>query len=268
MLSQPPVHLHRHRVADQIVEDLRAQILDGRLADGTKLPSEKELAAHYDVSGPTIREAVRVLTAMGLINLRNGARATVTAQTGPLLAMALASVVQFEKLGARDVLGLLGALHAYAAELAAEQAAEEEIARLREAAELTRDLTGPTAVAALRTYFRTLAEVSHNPLLAALCTCITDFQLGLASEMLDKRPDGWSRIAGSVADLRVQIVDAIAARDGALAAQLVRDYHRRVVERIQSLPEAERLRADDPGLNVALSRWLATNVGLATSAPR
>ena len=254
-------------MADQIVEDLRAQILDGRLANGSKLPSEKELAAHYDVSGPTIREAVRVLTAMGLLNLRNGARATVTAQTGPLLALSLASVVQFEKLGARDVLGLLGVLQAYAAELAAQEASEEEIARLREAAEGTREVTELSAVEALRTYFGLLAEFSHNPLLAALCTCISDFQVGLATEMLGERPDGWSKIAGSVTDLRLQIVDAIAARDGALSAQLVRDYHRRVVERIQSLPEAERLRADDPGLSVALSRWLATNVGLATSAP-
>jgi DNA-binding FadR family transcriptional regulator len=255
-------------VADQIVEDLRAQILDGRLANGSKLPSEKELAAHYDVSGPTIREAVRVLTAMGLLNLRNGARATVTAQTGPMLAMALASVVQFEKLGARDVLGLLGVLQSYAAELAAQEASDEEVTRLREAAELTRDLTGPGGGAALRTYFGLLAEFSHNPLLAALCTCITDFQLGLAAEMLGERPDGWSRIAGSVTDLRVQIADAVAARDAALAAQLVRDYHRRVVELIQSLPEAERLRKDDPGLSIALSRWLATNVGLAPGTPR
>ena len=255
-------------MADQIVEDLRAQILDGRLANGSKLPSEKDLAAHYDVSGPTIREAVRVLTAMGLLNLRNGARATVTAQTGPLLALALASVVQFEKLGARDVLGLLGVLQAYAAELAAQQASDEEIARLREAAELTREVTELSAVEALRTYFGLLAEFSHNPLLAALCTCITDFQLGLAAEMLGERPDGWGKIAGSVTDLRLEIVDAVAARDGALAAERVRDYHRRVVALIQSLPEAERLREDDPGLSAALSRWLTTNVGLATGTPR
>lgn len=68
-LSQPSAKLYRGRVADQIVEDLRSQILSGALPDGTRLPSERELAAHYDVSG-RIREAVRVLAAMGLLNTR------------------------------------------------------------------------------------------------------------------------------------------------------------------------------------------------------
>src|SRR6202163_1754931 len=113
-MSQPSAKLYRGRVADQIVEDLRSQILSGALPDGARLPSERELAAHYDVSGPTIREAIRVLTAMGLLNTRNGSRTTVTADADTLLAMSISSVVQFEKMGAGDVLGLLGALNAYA----------------------------------------------------------------------------------------------------------------------------------------------------------
>ena len=262
-LSQPPANLRRHRVADQIVEDLRTQILSGALADGSKLPSEKDLAAHYDVSGPTIREAVRVLTAMGLLDLRNGARATVTARTKPLLAMSLAAVVQFERMDAGDVLGLLGALQAYAAELAVQSASDEEIAGLREAAELTMNASGSASGAALRAFFGTLAELSHNPLLTALCTCITDFHLGLAGEVLGEHPEGWGKIAGSVAETRMRIVEAIADRDSVRATRLVRAYHQRVVELIQSLPEAERLRADDPGLSAALGRWLSANVGLA-----
>ncbi|MDT7642176.1 MAG: GntR family transcriptional regulator, transcriptional repressor for pyruvate dehydrogenase complex, partial [Pseudonocardiales bacterium] len=101
-MSQPSVKLYRGRVADQIVDDLRGQILSGALPDGVQLPSERELASHYDVSGPTVREAVRVLTAMGLLNTRNGSRTTVTARGDAMLAMSIASVVQFEKTGAGD----------------------------------------------------------------------------------------------------------------------------------------------------------------------
>jgi DNA-binding FadR family transcriptional regulator len=43
-------------LADQIVEDLRAQILNGALADGTRLLSELELAARYGARAATIRE--------------------------------------------------------------------------------------------------------------------------------------------------------------------------------------------------------------------
>src|ERR1700760_1900769 len=119
-MSPPSLRLSRGRVADQIVEDLRVQILSGALPDGARLPSERELAAQYDVSAPTVREAVRVLTAMGLLNTRNGSRTTVTARGDTLLAMSISSVVQFEKATAADVFGLLGTLYSYAAELAVE----------------------------------------------------------------------------------------------------------------------------------------------------
>src|SRR3979411_647585 len=124
-MSQPSAKLYRGRVADQIVDDLRGQILSGALPDGARLPSEREVAAHYDVSAPTIRESVRVLTAMGLLSTRNGSRTTVTAQGDALLAMSIASVVQFEKMSAADVLGLLEALYTYAVEQAVQRASAE-----------------------------------------------------------------------------------------------------------------------------------------------
>ena len=268
MSSMPaPAPVERRRVADQIVEDLRTQILEGKLPDGSKLPSERVLAAHYDVSGPTIREAVRVLTAMGLVRMRNGARATVTAQGGALLALSISSVVQFEKISAREVLGLLGALNAYAAELAAQHATEAEVAELKAAAERTREDAGVQRRAAdLKAYFGKLAELSHNPLLAALCGCITEIQLGLAGEMASDDESNWGRVSDSVAEMRMDIADAIAEHDGIRAVSLVREYHRRVVDHIQSLPRAQELAATDPGLSTVLARWLNENIGLATQS--
>jgi DNA-binding FadR family transcriptional regulator len=259
-----PAPVTRRRVADQIVEDLRARILDGTLADGSKLPAERELAAHYDVSPPTIREAVRVLTAMGLIRMRNGARATVTAQGGSLLALSISSVVQFEKMGARDVLGLLGALNAYAAELAVQHATAEELAEFKDAAQRTLEPGDVRAsITALKAYFGKLAEISHNPLLAALCGCITEIQLGLAAAVAGSGQEGWGSVTMSVAEMRVEIADALAERDGIRAVSLVRDYHRRVVDRVQALPRAKELADDDPGLRHMLASWLNENVRLA-----
>jgi DNA-binding FadR family transcriptional regulator len=265
---QDPAPVTRRRVADQIVEDLRARILDGTLPDGTKLPAERELAAHYDVSAPTVREAVRVLTAMGLIRMRNGARATVTAQGGSLLALSISSVVQFEKMEPRDVLGLLGALNAFAAELAVQHASDAELAEFRSAADRT---LAPgdvrTSIASLKAYFGKLAEISHNPLLSALCGCITEIQLGLAAAVAGEGQDGWGRVADSVAEMRVEIADALVERDGAQAVQLLQDYHRRVVDQVQSLPRAKELAASDPGLRQVLSTWLNENIRLAGDGP-
>jgi hypothetical protein len=59
-------------------------------------------------------------------------------------------------------------------------------------------------------------------------------------------------------------VDAIARRDSARAIQLLDDYHRTVIKRIQSSHTAKELRVADPGLARTLSTWLEANVGVAS----
>ena len=268
-LTKSSAKLYRGRVADQIVEDLRGKILSGALPDGARLPSERELATHYDVSAPTIREAVRVLTAMGLLNTRNGSRTTVTAQSEPLLAMSIASVVQFEKMTAPDVFGVLGALNAYAVEQAVERASKEDIARLRAAADRTAELVDvESAAAALLDYFVTPSRISHNPLLASLCRCITEIQIGVAVALSEGRIEDWRRVAGSLLSARMDVVDAIANRNSTRAVQLVRDYHRTVVKRLRSSPRAKELGEVDPGLTRFLSVWLGAHVGLNSAIKR
>ena len=262
-MPQPSAKLFRSRVADQIVEDLRAQILSGALPDGAQLPSERELAGHYDVSAPTIRESVRVLTAMGLLSTRNGARTTVTARGDALLAMSIASVVQFEKMNAADVFGVLEALYAYAVKLAVERASEAEIASLQEAAERAGKIVDvESAAAALLHYYATLAALSHNQLLAALCRSITEIKIGLAVKLSGGSIEAWRRVAGSLHRVRMDIVDAIARRHATRAVQLVGDLHRKVIRRIHSSPKAKELSETDPRLAAFLSTWLGANLRL------
>jgi len=59
------------RVAESIANDLRQRILRGALDDGP-LPTQDALVAEYGVSGPSIREALRILEAEGLITVRRG----------------------------------------------------------------------------------------------------------------------------------------------------------------------------------------------------
>jgi len=268
-MSRSPANLHRGRVADQIVEDLRRQIVSGELPDGTRLPSERELAAHYDVSAPTIREAIRVLAAIGLLSTRNGSRTTVTARSDTLLAMSIASVVQFEKMSAAEVLGVLGALFAYAVEQAVERASDQDIATLREAARRSGEFTDTgSGSAALLNFFVTLSAISYNPLLAGLCQFISQVQIGIAVELSKGSSQEWGRVPRSLSQARMDIVDAIARRDAPVAIELIRDYHRKAIERLQSSPGAKKLRATDPGLSTVLSSWLGSNVGLGGGSPR
>lgn len=57
---------------ERIANDLRDGVLSGRLEAGTQLPSENELAAQYSVGRPTVRRALAVLRAEGLIVTNQG----------------------------------------------------------------------------------------------------------------------------------------------------------------------------------------------------
>ncbi|MEU6892178.1 GntR family transcriptional regulator [Streptomyces sp. NPDC046557] len=58
----------RHAIAD----DLRSQILTGRIEAGARLPSEAQLAARYAVSTPTLRSALALLQGEGLVEKFHG----------------------------------------------------------------------------------------------------------------------------------------------------------------------------------------------------
>jgi len=64
--------VQRIRTYEQVMAQIEQRILDGRLKAGDKLPSERELAQSLGVSRPSLREAMRVLEALGLVDIRVG----------------------------------------------------------------------------------------------------------------------------------------------------------------------------------------------------
>ena len=251
--------VNRGRVADQILEDLRAQILTRALPPGEKLPAEREMADYYGVSGPTIREAIRVLTAMGLVETRTGSGSVVTAQVDKLVGISIASLIKFEHMAPQDVFGVLGALYAHAAELAVQNASDAEIGSLRRAAEQTIEVESvPQITASLKRYFATLAEISHNPLLITICGFITEVQIGMAAEQSGTNLSGWREVAGSLFDGRIAIVEALESRDAARTGAAVRAYHLAAIERVQRL-RSGRGKGSEVEL---LSSWLDDHVTL------
>src|ERR671935_3122853 len=83
------------RASSAIVDQVRAMMLDGGLREGHRLPSERELAERFGVSRVTVREALRALEAMGLVQIRVGARggAFVTAPSGSNVGQTIADML-------------------------------------------------------------------------------------------------------------------------------------------------------------------------------
>src|SRR6478735_10843163 len=70
------------RLGDVMLERLTQAIVDGRFKPGDALPSESQLASAYKVSKPVVREAVRELAAMGVVQIQQGKVSRVRALDG------------------------------------------------------------------------------------------------------------------------------------------------------------------------------------------
>jgi GntR family transcriptional regulator, transcriptional repressor for pyruvate dehydrogenase complex len=114
------------RAHEAIVEQLQRLILTGKLPAGSRLPSERAMMAEFNVSRPTVREALRVAESMGLISVRpgdpGGPKVLGTPSVG--LTRVFGSLLQAGSASALDLLEMRIVLDSAAAALAANQPKE------------------------------------------------------------------------------------------------------------------------------------------------
>ncbi len=250
-------HVDRTRISDQIFQRLKDEIVAGTLPRGAKLPAERELAERYQVSNPTVREAVRALDLLGFVDVKHGSGAYVSADPAALIATSLAAAIQLTEIGVVQVLGVFGALNQHAAALAAEAATSGDHAVLRSTlAAIEAARTAEAAADALRHFHGAVATASHNPLLAALCHFLSQIQIELGVELAGGSFAVWRKVLAKLRPARRRLVEAIISRDREEASALAQEFHRSAVDAVTSLPKAKEVRLDDPMLHKLLSSMM------------
>ncbi len=159
-------------LSSRIVADIREAVFAGRLKPGDFLGSENDLADRFGVSRITVRDALRSLSATGIVEIRQGAGGGARIAEGNLDHFADALAVQFQLagVGAEETLGAQSAIEGMAAELAAEHRTKEDLARMAAAMEQASSLADdPVAFTEASLGFHlAVAEASHNRALSAL----------------------------------------------------------------------------------------------------
>ncbi len=84
-------------VTDEAIEKIKAMIVSGALRPGDRLPKESELAAELGLSRNSLREAVRALSLIRILDVRQGDGTYVTSLDAQLLLEALSFVVDFHR---------------------------------------------------------------------------------------------------------------------------------------------------------------------------
>lgn len=148
--------VERFSAAEAVFKDLLAQIREGRLAVGEKLPSEAALAQGYGVSRSVIREALRSCAALGLTVSRTGKGTFVVSQR-------VAEDLALGAYSARDLHEARPHIEVPAAGLAARRRTEEDVRFLQDVVAAMAAEDDPQAWVELDTSFHAaVARISHN----------------------------------------------------------------------------------------------------------
>ena len=162
-------------VTDEAIDQLKEMIISGRLRPGDRLPREADLASDLGVSRNSLREAVRALSLVRVLDVRQGAGTYVTSLEPALLMDALAFVVEFQRDSqVLHYLEVRRVLEPAAAAMAARRITAAEAADLRRhAVEAVPGLPVEDLVRNDLEFHRRIASIAGNPVLAALIESVT-----------------------------------------------------------------------------------------------
>jgi GntR family transcriptional regulator, transcriptional repressor for pyruvate dehydrogenase complex len=213
--------LERTSVGLQAAEAIKTLIVNGDLQPGDALPSERDLAVMLGISRPSLREAIRVLSAMNVVEPRHGGGTYVTSLDPRLLAQPVSFLLQVDPTAFQYLLEVRQVLEAGAARLAAPRISADALDRLDELArDAERALPDPARYLELDYQIHTaIIEATGNPIYLSLYESIAD--LSLESRKRTARSDTTRQRAH---EDHVAIIAALRARDSDAAAQAMRSH--------------------------------------------
>ena len=214
-LGQAP----RRKLAETVAQQLLGAVRD--LAPGTRIPSEKDLMQQLGVGRSTVREALNGLSLLGVVEIRHGQGAFVTAEHAPIeapatLALALAKGVTRDLLEARQVVEVA------IVRLAAHRRTESELREL----EALLDTHGRalkqhrSPIKPASQFHVLLADAAHNEVLAGVFHSFLKM-------MVDRGPRLYENVAGfnewELAEHQL-LLSAVRAGDAELAAVRMHEH--------------------------------------------
>lgn len=205
-----------------VVSVLSDQIIFGELPPGTRLPSERTLAIKFATSRTMVREALRTIEAQGLVVVRPGLGAYVTASVVSTVPSHVQTVFSRAGATARHVAVARIMLDVESAKLAAENADPADLLSIEEA--LVQFEGAPTAPFRAQwdvAFHERITSAGHNPVLELVFSSIKVYLMHLTLH---------SALTASVKErsepLHREMFEAIRDRDGERAAAVAAEHGR------------------------------------------
>ena len=157
-------------VTDRAISTIRAMIISGELKPGQRLPPEKELSERLGLSRNSLREAVKSLEIIRVLDVRRGDGTYVTSLEPQLLLEAMAFVADLHQdASVIEILAVRRVLEPHAAGIAAQLITEEQLEALRRSLQHAETTTSvPELVEHDLEFHRMITAAAGNAYLASL----------------------------------------------------------------------------------------------------
>jgi len=230
------------RIYQEIVRQVKAMIAEGRFKSGDQLPPERDLAEKFVVSRTSVREALRSLESLGLVEIRPGEGTFVREVSVEALVEPLALVMASQREAIGELFEARRLIEPALAELAARRATPEEIHEMeRILEEQAKEVAaGRTGLEQDAEFHAAIGAAAHNRAITRIAHAVMDLlrQSREASLSTPGRP------TRSHDDHR-RVLAAIRARDEA-GAQRAMVEHLQAVEGLVLGDGASRRAASRP----------------------
>ncbi|MFF2297893.1 FadR/GntR family transcriptional regulator [Arthrobacter sp. NPDC058127] len=224
------------RISEVIVDQLKLLIRSGQLSLGDRLPSERDLCQRYGVSRATVREALRVLEANGLVVIKVGVHGGtfITSPSTERLGEGLADLLYLATATAADVTEARKIIELGILPLAVQRATEEDIAELQVMLDHAEEalVDGTYSMELSSAFHVRIAGCTHNPSIEML---VHSFQGPMLMSLAQARHVAPYMGPRGVKEHRA-LVDAIAARDIDAAEAVMSEHLGRTAERTSAAP--------------------------------
>ncbi len=213
------------RAFEDIAEQIKAAILSRKLSSGDRLPSERDLAGQFQVGRVTIREALRTLETMGMIEVRKGSGggAFVRMADPDVMASMIMDRLQLEGTTHDEFVEARVGIESAIISAVIKHADGEDLNLIRQDIEQSKEILGPEhaeeVVARMIGFHILLGEASHN----FPYKMIIRFMMQWATRKLKNWVPSKEEQEYSCQS-HMEIYEAIHARDERLARQLIREH--------------------------------------------
>lgn len=162
-------------VTDEAIDKLKAMIMSGELQPGQRLPREPDLAAALGLSRSSLREAVKALSLIQILDVRQGDGTYVSDLTTSRLIEALDFLVDFQRESSiMELLAVRRILEPAASALAAKLITSDELIELEKILNLVNeDSNVEDLVHADMAFHRAIGVVSGNSALSSLINSVS-----------------------------------------------------------------------------------------------